>query len=108
MKMSNETSISREPRTSTRKHDSRRSERKSEDLLPSFNRIRNRERVSPVHPQPFVPLDRSGFIVLTAIVAVDKLIAVTFGFANLVAFLAVVETRVVLIMVPWWWWWWFR
>lgn len=42
-----------------------------------------------------------------AIVAVDELITVTFGFADLVAFLAIVETGVVLVVVPWWWWGWF-
>ena len=51
--------------------------------------------------------NRSRFFVLTAVVAVHKLIAVTLCLADLVALFAVVEARVVLVVVPWWRWRWF-
>lgn len=48
-------------------------------------------------------------MILTTIVAVHlKLITIAFGLADLVALFAVVETRVVLVVVPWWRWWRFR
>lgn len=48
--------------------------------------------------------DLSRIFLLTAVVAVDELIAIAFGLADLVALFAVVETGIVLIVVPRWWW----
>lgn len=46
---------------------------------------------------------------LTAVVAVDKLVTITFGLADLIALLAVVEAGIVLVLVvSRWWWRWFR
>lgn len=44
---------------------------------------------------------RSRFFVLTAIVAVHKLVAIALCLADLVALLAVVEAGIVLVVVPW-------
>ena len=56
-------------------------------------------------PRSLVLSELSWIFLLTAVVAVDKLIAITLGLANLVALLAIIEAGIILIlMVSRWWW----
>lgn len=62
-------------------------------------------RVSASWSPPCSFSELSRIFLLTAVVAVDKLVAITLGLADLVALLAVVEAGVILILVvPRWRW----